>query len=130
MSIVVALSKSERRTRIMDFAVEEAKFRNEKLIIVHSLFGGSRTSEEEITEGESLLKWAEEKAKAEGIDVETHLLVRGKEAGDDIIDFIREVKPKMVIVGVRRRSPTGKVIFGSVPQKIILNSDVPVVSIR
>jgi nucleotide-binding universal stress UspA family protein len=130
MAILVALSTSERRTRIMDFAVEEAKLRGKKLIIVHSLYGGDRTSEEEIEEGENLLKWAEEKAKAEGLEVETHLLVRGKDPGDDILDFAREVKPEMIVVGVKRRSPAGKVIFGSVPQKIILNSDVPVVSIK
>ncbi len=130
MTILVALSTSERRTRVMDFAVEEAKLRGEKLIIVHSLYGGDRTSEEEIEEGENLLKWAEEKAKNEGLEVETHLLVRGKEPGDDILDFMRESKPNMVVVGVKRRSPAGKLIFGSVPQKIILNSDIPVVAIK
>jgi nucleotide-binding universal stress UspA family protein len=130
MTILVALSPSERRTRIMDFAVEEAKLRDKKLIIVHSLYGGDRTSEEEIEQGENLLKWAEEKARDAGLDVETHLLVRGKEPADDVLDFMKEVKPDMVIVGVKKRSPTGKLIFGSVPQKIILNSEVPVVSIR
>ncbi len=130
MTILVALSTSERRTRIMDFAVEEAKLRGKKLVVVHSLYGGDKTSKEEIEEGENLLKWAEEKAKSEGLEVETHLLVRGKEPGDDILDFMRETKPDMVVVGVKRRSPAGKLIFGSVPQKIILNSEVPVVAIK
>ena len=130
MTILVALSPSERRTRIMDFAVEEAKLRGKKLVIVHSLYGGDKTSEEEIEQGENLLKWAEEKAKDAGLEVETHLLVRGKDPADDILDFMKEKKPDMVVVGVKKRSPTGKLIFGSVPQKIILNSEVPVVSIR
>ncbi|MBO8182524.1 MAG: universal stress protein [Archaeoglobus sp.] len=130
MTILVALSPSERRTRVMDFAVEEAKLRGKKLVIVHSLYGGDKTSEEEIERGENLLKWAEEKAKDAGLEVETHLLVRGKDAADDILDFMKEIKPDMVVVGVKKRSPTGKLIFGSVPQKIILNSEVPVVSIR
>jgi nucleotide-binding universal stress UspA family protein len=130
MSILVALSKSERRRRIMDFAVEEAKFRGEKLIVVHSLYGGDRTSKEEIEEGETLLKWAEEKAKSAGVEVETHLLVRGKEPGDDVLEFAKEIKPEMIVVGVKKRSPAGKIVFGSVPQKIILNSEVPVVSVK
>jgi nucleotide-binding universal stress UspA family protein len=130
MTILVALSTSERRTRIMDFAVEEAKLRSEKLIVVHSLYGGDKTTREEIEEGETLLKWAEEKAKSSGVEVETHLLVRGKDPGEDILEFISEIKPSLVVVGVKRRSPAGKLIFGSVPQKIILNSEVPVVSIK
>mgnify|MGYP000459971936 CR=1 FL=1 len=130
MTILVALSKSERRTRVMDFAVEEAKLRGKKLVIVHSLYGGDKTSKEEIEEGENLLKWAEEKALSEGIEVETRLLIRGKDPGEDILDFMREVKPDLIVVGVKRRSPVGKLIFGSIPQKIILNSDVPVVAVK
>jgi nucleotide-binding universal stress UspA family protein len=130
MTILVALSPDERRMKIMDFAVEEAKLREKKLVVVHSLFGGDKTSQEELELGENVLKWAEEKAKDAGVEVETHLLIRGKEPADDILEFMEEVKPDMVVVGVRKRSPTGKVIFGSVPQKIILNSEIPVVSIK
>jgi nucleotide-binding universal stress UspA family protein len=36
----------------------------------------------------------------------------------------------MILVGGRRRSPTGKALFGSVAQEVMMNADVPVTFVR
>jgi nucleotide-binding universal stress UspA family protein len=36
----------------------------------------------------------------------------------------------LLVVGVRRRSPIGKVVLGSIPQRLILEADVPVLSVK
>lgn len=131
MVLVVALdTKSDRSERVVAFAIGEAKLRKDKLIFVHSLFGEGKTSPKEIEEGEKLLRWAEEIAKREGVDYETRLLVRGKEPAEDIIDFSDEVNASMIIIGVRKRRPAGKILFGSVAQDIILHATKPVVCIK
>jgi len=35
-----------------------------------------------------------------------------------------------LVVGVRRRSPVGKALLGSIPQRLILEATVPVLSVR
>jgi len=131
MVIVVALdSKSKRSERVVNFSIEEAKLRKEKLIFIHSLHGGERTTQEEIDKGEELLRWAEETAKNAGVDCESKLLVRGKEPAEDIIEFADEVKATFIVIGVRKRRPAGKVLFGSVAQDVILYSTQPVVCIK
>ncbi|MEM2726956.1 MAG: universal stress protein [Archaeoglobaceae archaeon] len=131
MAIVVAIDeKSKRSERVVSFSIEEAKLRKEKLIFIHSLFGGERTTQKEIDSGEALLKWAEELAKKAGVECETKLLVRGKEAAEDIIEFADEVKASIIVIGVRKRRPAGKVLFGSVAQEVILNSSQPVICIK
>lgn len=131
MAIVVALDKKSKRSeRVLSFSIEEAKLRNEKLIFVHSLYGGERTTQEEIDNGEALLKWAEEVAKNAGVNCETKLLVRGKEPAEDIIEFADEVKASIIVIGVRKRRPAGKVLFGSVAQDVILHSNQPVICIK
>lgn len=131
MAIVVALDKKSKRSeRVVSFSIEEARLRNEKLIFVHSLYGGERTTQEEIDNGEALLKWAEEVAKNAGVNCETKLLVRGKEPAEDIIEFADEVKASIIVIGVRKRRPAGKVLFGSVAQDVILHSNQPVICIK
>ncbi|MEM2177079.1 MAG: universal stress protein [Archaeoglobaceae archaeon] len=131
MAIVAALDvKSDRSERVIAFAIAEAKVRKEKVIFVHSLFGEDKTSPKEIEEGEKLLKWAEEIAKKEGVEFETKLLVRGKEPAEDVIDFADEVNASMIVVGVRKRRPAGKILFGSVAQDIILHATKPVVCVK
>lgn len=131
MTIVVALGeKSPRSERIIDFATQEGKLRREKLHFVHSLYGKDKTSEEEIIEGEKLLDWAASFAEKAGVDYEKHLLVRGKEPAEDVIEFANEIEAKIIIIGVRKRRPAGKVLFGSVAQDIILHANQPVVCIK
>jgi len=45
---------------------------------------------------------------------------------DAILDLTREHDADQVVMGSRKRSPTGKVIFGSVSQQVLLESPVPV----
>ncbi len=130
MAIVVAVDHSDRTPRIVEFAVEEAKLRNEKLLFVHSLFGGDKTSEKEIEAGERLLDYVASLAESRGVECEKHLLVRGKDPGDDIVEFAEEVDASMIIIGVRKRRPAGKLLFGSVAQHVILNAKQPVICIK
>ena len=38
--------------------------------------------------------------------------------------------PLDVVVGLRHRSPVGKMLMGSVAQRILLDADVPVLSVK
>ena len=130
MVIVVAVDHSERTPRIVDFAVEEAKLRGEKLIFIHSLYGGDKTSEDEKEAGERLLDHVVSLAVSKGVEAEGQLLIRGKEPGEDIVDFANEVGASIIVIGVRKRRPVGKLLFGSVAQYVILHAKQPVVCIK
>ena len=53
----------------------------------------------------------------------------GEPAGS-ILSMVDELDVDTVLMGVRDRSPVGKVVFGSVSQKVIMGSDVPVIVAR
>lgn len=58
------------------------------------------------------------------------LLIDMTTAGEQIVDFAEQVKADLIVLGLRRRSMTGKVLFGSNSQTIIMNAPCPVLSVR
>ncbi|AAB90409.1 conserved hypothetical protein [Archaeoglobus fulgidus DSM 4304] len=131
MPIVVAVDKkSDRAERVLRFAAEEARLRGVPVYVVHSLPGGGRTKDEDIIEAKETLSWAVSIIRKEGAEGEEHLLVRGKEPPDDIVDFADEVDAIAIVIGIRKRSPTGKLIFGSVARDVILKANKPVICIK
>ncbi len=128
--IVAAVDDEDRMEKIVSFAAEEAKLRGQKLNIIHSLFGGDKTGQKDVERARELLERAEKVARDYGVEVETHLLVRGLEPADDIIAFSEENNAELIVMGVRKRSPVGKLLFGSVAQRVILNTDIPVMCIK
>ncbi|MGW8186758.1 MAG: universal stress protein, partial [Desulfobacterales bacterium] len=57
-------------------------------------------------------------------------LVRGLSPGEDLVQFAKENRIDEIIIGVRRRSKVGKLVFGSTAQFVILNAPCPVVSVK
>ncbi|SEH16349.1 Nucleotide-binding universal stress protein, UspA family [Natronorubrum sediminis] len=52
------------------------------------------------------------------------------EHGPTIVDLATSVDADRVIVGGRRRSPTGKAVFGSTAQEVLLSAPCPVTFVR
>lgn len=49
---------------------------------------------------------------------------------DGIVALSEDVGADLVVIGGRRRSATGKAVFGSVAQKVLMNAPCPVVFVR
>jgi len=63
-----------------------------------------------------------------GIDIETRAAL-GDEA-DEIIRIAKDVRADVLIVGGQKRSPTGKAVFGSTAQEVLLTAPCPVTFVR
>ena len=50
--------------------------------------------------------------------------------GESIVDLANDVSADRVVVGGRTRSPTGKAVFGSTAQEVMLSAPSPVTFVR
>ncbi|SDJ96649.1 Nucleotide-binding universal stress protein, UspA family [Halovenus aranensis] len=68
---------------------------------------------------------AREHLEDHGVEVTVH--EDSMEAVDNILRHAEEEDVDSIVLGGRKRSPAGKALFGSVTQRVILNTDKPVV---
>lgn len=61
--------------------------------------------------------------------VEHAVYERAGEPAEEIIAAAEALDSDHVVLGVRKRSPVGKVLFGSVTQAVILDTDRPVTAV-
>ena len=122
-NFLIGTDSAETSERLVSYVRERAS-EDDELYAVNSLYGGDQTTDEEIVEGETALEVLEEELGAD-----PHQLVRGNSPQVDLIRFAREYDVDELIIGIRKRSPTGKMLFGSTAQDLLLETDRPVVTI-
>ena len=130
MKILVGYKGTDVGKDLMDIAVKHAKAFDGKILIATSLAGGDKTEGQEIAKAEENLEQAKSYFDDFDVKSETHLLVRGLEAGEDIVKFAKENNVDEIIIGVRSRSKVGKLIFGSTAQIVILEAHCPVLTVK
>jgi nucleotide-binding universal stress UspA family protein len=101
-----------------------------EVIIVTSMHGGPEVARREFVAKERELSYAKSLIENRGPAISVHLSVRGLSAGEDLVRVAAEKGAGAVVIGVRRRSRVGKLVFGSTAQYVILNAPCPVLTVR
>ena len=116
MSVVVGYVSTKEGKAALRRAAEECALRSADLI--------------EILEIDAELDDVEARVKAAGLNVEIRHLVRGNEPAEDIIGLANEREVDLIVIGLRRRTPVGKLILGSNAQRILLDASCPVLAVK
>ncbi len=130
MKIMVCYDGSRPSIEALRLAKEHAKAFGGDIIIASSMTKGTEAEQKDIDEMKEQLKTLKGACINEGISCETHLLIRGLSAGEDLVQFAEEVKANEIIIGLRQRYKVDKFIFGSVAQFVILKAPCPVVTVK
>jgi nucleotide-binding universal stress UspA family protein len=92
---------------------------------VNSLPGGDRTDATDVRDGEDAINVVRSRLGARAT-VETHQFVRDNAPHEDLLAHADEVDADELVIGVRKRNPTAKVVFGSTAQAVLLRTARPV----
>lgn len=130
MTIVVGYVPKPEGRAALRRAVEEARLRHAKLVVINSNRGGKELDDEDALRYERELEDIRDELDSEGVEHEVRQLVRGMEPAEDLIAVAEEVAADFIVIGLRRRSPVGKLILGSNAQRVLLDAPCPVLAVK
>jgi nucleotide-binding universal stress UspA family protein len=128
-SVVVGWVNSPEGQAAVEAAVEEVRRRKGRLVVVHSSRGGDEDARTVVQTRDALAD-LESRLGAEGLEVTVRDYVRGNDPADDLIDVAEKDGAVLIVIGLRRRSPVGKLLMGSNAQEILLRADCPVLAVK
>lgn len=129
-TIVVGYVAKPEGEAALEHGIAEAKLRDAKLVVVNSQRGGDDLDGSTSLKLDKAMEAVAEKARAAGVEPEIRQLVRGFEASEDLIKLVEEADADLIVIGLRRRSPVGKLILGSNAQRILLDAPCPVLAVK
>ena len=116
MTIIAAVTDSKEGRRALVEAVAEAKQLNTDLVAVN--LGSTKLDVTDLdTDGVTVAVVDRRRENKE-------------DSADAVLDEIAARKATRLVIGVKRRRPVGKAILGSLSQRLLLNSPVPVLAVK
>ncbi|UHH26815.1 universal stress protein [Halobacterium noricense] len=140
--LAVGPKDSDRAEKLADFAVDIAAPADSTVVLAHVFTEEEYTSATEqlgiespteVTPDEVARRHSTTRAISKALDdAGVNHEIRGTIGphGDEIIRLAAEDDSGLVVVGGRKRSPTGKAVFGSTAQEVMLSAPCPVTFVR
>jgi nucleotide-binding universal stress UspA family protein len=130
MKILVGYDETRVAEAALKLAHKHAKAFDAKIYILNSLEQSPTLKKEDIDKAESKLEKIKTSFEADGIACEANASVSYQSPGEDLVNFAKDNDVEEIILGVRRRSKVGKLMFGSTAQFVILEAPCPVLAVK
>ncbi|QIO25349.1 universal stress protein [Haloarcula sp. JP-L23] len=140
MPIVAAVDTSDRSYNVLDQAATLAERFDETVHVVHVMTRSeainaetsSITSDDAVEINElraTAANVAADHLEEHPVSVDTEAVGLIGDPASEIVEYAKQHNAQYIVVSPRRRSQTGKILFGSVAQSILLDTTCPVVSV-
>jgi nucleotide-binding universal stress UspA family protein len=130
MAVVVGYVPTAEGRAALRRAAQECRLRSTRLVVINSHRGGRSFDAEDAARYDKELAEIRAQLDEQGLENEVRQLVQGLEPAEDLIAVAEEVAADMIVIGLRRRSPVGKLILGSNAQRILLDAPCPVLAVK
>lgn len=128
MTVLVGYKPSPEGTAALRRAVSEASRSSERLVVLNS--GEEPVDNEGPVSVEIVQDALTELISHAGVEHEIRQLSKSDNPAEAILEAAEQVGATLIVIGIRRRSPVGKLLMGSTAQRILLEADCPVIAVK
>jgi nucleotide-binding universal stress UspA family protein len=128
VTVLVAYVPTPEGQAAFTAGAAEAARRGERLVVLNTPREGGVVSAALAPE-ESLRELAAQ-ASAAGVNLDVRQEPHTGDLADEVVRVAGEVDASVIVIGLRRRSPVGKLLMGSTAQRILLDADRPVLAVK
>jgi nucleotide-binding universal stress UspA family protein len=128
MTILIGYVPTAAGNAALEAGLAEAKVRADDVIVVNSPRRGPAVDAERISDDEAAALTA--RATEAGVSAQVRHPLHEDDLPRTFEDLVAETGADLIVIGLRRRSPVGKLILGSDAQRILLDASVPVLAVK
>ena len=128
MTVLVGYIPTPEGEAAYSAALSEAQRRKEDLVVLNSPRAGAPVSA--ALAPEAVIDELRSRAAAAGVRANVRQEAYTGELADRVVAVAQETHASVIVIGLRHRSPVGKLIMGSTAQRILLESDRPVLAVK
>jgi nucleotide-binding universal stress UspA family protein len=128
MSIVVGYIPTPEGETALARAIAEAQLRNDRLLVINSSRGDALVDPRYVQQEEAAT--LEQRLQASGVEYSLLQQLRGMDAADEVLAAAEEHGADLIVIGLRKRTPVGKMIMGSTSQRVLLQADCAVLAVK
>lgn len=115
--IVVGYSAKPEGRAALKRAIHEAELRDCELVVV-------------LTSPDDPLDVLQAELAATGRAHQVRTVEESSDPAEELINAAEDLAAEFIVIGLRRRSPVGKLLLGSNAQRILLNAGCPVLAVK
>jgi nucleotide-binding universal stress UspA family protein len=127
MTIVVGYSADPFGRAALEHGISEAKLRGTKLCVINSTSGEAYVDNHFAQPGE--VHDIEERLANCGVEFELTQPV-GVDTAQELLKAMERGDAELLVIGIRHRSPVGKLLLGSLSQQLLLECTKPVLAVK
>jgi nucleotide-binding universal stress UspA family protein len=128
MTVVVGYLPTPEGLAALGHAIEEVTRTGERLVVVNTGDGANYSTASFATPQD--LDAIRTQLSDARIDHEVLQPTNGLAAADEILLSAASHDASRIVIGIRRRSPVGKLFTGSTAQQVLLEADCPVTAVK
>ncbi len=128
MTILIGYIPTPVGEAALSAGLAEAAAHGDDVVILNSPRRGATVDADLVdgTTAEALIA----RAAAAGVSARVDQAEHGPDVVETFESLVRSTGARMIVIGLRRRSPVGKVLLGSDAQRILLDASVPVLAVK